>query len=376
LIFLLLSVFPASAQTFSWSALGLGDGDTIASGSTITDSPGGSVTMTVTTIRTTDGGVTFTTYGDSEFSYDTSGSFGGLNDYFEVGFDSNLCDQDDTFEILLSFSSPVNNLQFTIADVDQASWDDIIEIEVNGTNVRPVFGDDLLILGADVAEDDETFANGYEGTTSVPSGSTTGNIDFDSTSMPSFAFNNVRIIYFSGDDGSNCGGGGNPGSQRIGIGDITFSGTTVPVTLGFFNSTVSPAGVELEWETVQEVGHAGFQVYGKQESQWILLTPDLIQPQGGNSLAKSVYHHNLGSIDESIEWLSLVDVSLSEEVVPHGPYQLAEYYGSRVVEEPDYDWGNVIIIEPSDAAKRSMVDRRLRLLLQDDELMERARGKK
>ena len=370
LIFLPFSI--AGAQTFSWSALGLVDNDTIPSGSTI--GPVSGVTMTVTTVRTTNGGMdSFTTYGDSEFSYDTTGSFGGLNNYFEVGWDNGSCDQNDTFAVLLSFSSPVNNLQFTIVDVDQSSWDDIIEIEANGQNIRPSF-ENLVTLGSDVLLDDEIFANGWEGNVSVPSANTTGNIVFDSSiNQPQFAFNSVRITYYSGDDGSGCGG--NPAAQRIGIGDITFSGTTTPVTLGHFDSSRTSAGVDLNWETVQEVGHAGFQIYGRTESQWTLLNDGLIQASNSAPLSKSSYQYSLPDLDETIEWLSLVDVSMNEEVVPHGPYKIGQAYGAHVVAVPAYDWTKVSLTKPSLSTKKSIIDQRLRQLLQDDEVIERAGGK-
>lgn len=377
----------AQAETFVWSSAGVADGASV-NGSVIADDGAGTVTMT-TTVSTVSGGAgvdldAYSGVGQGPASYEGDGTFGGLSNFVEFGFDNDSCDDTDQFQVLLSFSQPVSNLQFTISDIDQSTWDDIIEIYIDVINdsmglrnaktlmSNTASGTPILTLGAAVVEDNETFADGYEGTANVGSGLTTGNINID-TSASGRAINSIAIRYFSGDDGSACGGG-DPGSQRVGIGDVSFSGTTVPVTLSYFESKLMGDEVHFNWQTAQEVGHAGFQLYARQASEWSVLNHDLIKHHDrADSLAIKKYHYSIpyDDVKNPYEWLALVDVSMNEEVVPHGPYRLGNHYGGEIVEAEKFDWSGFEREVSLSKAQKSKVNQRIRSALSKEEQSQR-----
>lgn len=383
-----LAANSASAQTFSWASAGVAD-DNSVDGAVLNASTG-PVTMNVSvTSSISGGGVNVDAYsnaGQGPASYENDGSFGSLSNFLEVGFDNTSCDTNDRFAVTLSFSAPVNNLQLLIADIDQSSWDDVLEIDLDvdgdglgAQNIKTFLtnsatGAPLLTLGASVVEDNESFADGYEGTTSVGSGSTAGNVALD-TSSTSLAINSVTIRYFSGDDGSACNGG-NPGSQRIGIGNVQFSGTTVPVTLSYFRSSRNGQALDIEWETAQEVGHAGFQLYWRADDGWQVLTPSLIPTTGvDSSLASRQYMLSVPMTQAAnFKWLSLVDVSVNEEVVPHGPFRVGKAYGGKILEAAKYAWSPTSRPPGLNSPQQQQVAARIQQALDDDERQQRVGG--
>lgn len=379
IFFLGVGVPPAFAQTFEWSSAGLFDGESIDGA--VINATSGPVTMTasVNVVTDGDGGPinldAFSAGGEGPASYEDDGTFGGLTNYVQFGFDMTTCDTDDYFEIELDFSATVNNLEFTLADVDQGSWDDVLEFfaDVDGfgvVNLKTLMTDTstgapFLSFGSDVEEDNETFADGYEGTTSIPASSTDGNIEFDSNGT-AYAFDSITIRYRSGDDGSGCGG--NPGAQLIGLGDVTFDGTTVPVSLIYFSSVAGGELATLGWQTAQEVGHAGFQIYARTEDGWQLLNEKLINSTNTNSLQAKSYSKVITLPNANVSWLSLVDVSVNEELVAHGPFKVGHSYGAKLTPASEYDWQLSELPEMSLQDKRTAITKRLRKAQQQDAL--------
>ncbi|MEL7488072.1 MAG: DUF11 domain-containing protein, partial [Pseudomonadota bacterium] len=221
-IALALSVFGgARAQTagsLDWAALGVPDEGAIVSGTT---SVSAGVTTTIAWSTVTDGG-SFVAFGGDDFLSFESNTENGLAGYGQLGFDNDAQDPDDRVVVDISFSEAVANLNFTIADIDQASWDDFVEVfyDTGSGLVNAVTGGFETLGGGAVFRDNETFGEGWEGGASAPSTSTIGNIDFDFGSERIVA---IRIVYFSSNDGSAA----NPGGQRAGIGDFTYQ-TVVP----------------------------------------------------------------------------------------------------------------------------------------------------
>ncbi len=220
LLFALFSLFaPAQAQVsgiVDWSTLGYSDEAEIFSGDTATSA---GVTTTVTWSSVTDGG-TFNPYEGADFVSYESGAQGGLTGFMQVGFDNSRQDRDDKITVTFTFSEAVTSLAFTMTDIDQSSWDDFVEIYYNtgsgfvnartgsfaSTNPSPT-----------VATDDETFADGWEGTSSnSPNTNINGNLMLNFGTLQVTA---VRIIYYSGNDGSST----DPGSQQLGIYDLTYN---------------------------------------------------------------------------------------------------------------------------------------------------------
>ncbi len=209
---------PARAQiagSVDWSTLGLADEAAIASGATTTSA---AVTSTITWSTVTDGG-TFVAFEGADFVSYESGTQGGFTGFAQVGFDNGAQDPDDKVTIDVAFSEPVANLQFTLTDVDQASWDDFIEIfyDTGAGLVNAKTGTfDTFNAAPTVARDNETFGDGWEGTASNVNTDPNGNLIMNFGALQITA---IRIIYFSGNDGS----GGNPGAQQLGLSDITFT---------------------------------------------------------------------------------------------------------------------------------------------------------
>lgn len=214
---LLLAALPARAQitgSIDWSALGLSDEAEITSGTQTTSA---AVTSTITWSTVTDGGTFIAFEGDDFMSYE-SGSQGGFTGYAQVGFDNSRQDADDKVTIDVSFSEPVTTLAFTLTDVDQASWDDFVEIfyDVGAGFVNAKTGSFASFNASPtVAADDETFGDGWEGTASNTNTNNNGNLIMNFGTLQVTA---IRIVYFSGNDGSS----NDPGSQQLGLSDITF----------------------------------------------------------------------------------------------------------------------------------------------------------
>lgn len=207
----------ASAQvsgTLDWSALGVADEDAITSGTT---SVSAGVTTTVTWSTVTDGG-SFVAYAGNDFVSYESGAQGGFTGFAQVGFDNARQDADDKVTIDLAFSEAVAGLQFTLTDIDEASWDDFVEVYYDaGSGYINAKTGAFATLGVAVGADNESFGDGWEGTASAASTTTDGNLAFNFGTSQITA---VRIVYFSGNDAG--GGGFNPAGQQLGISDVSY----------------------------------------------------------------------------------------------------------------------------------------------------------
>ncbi|WP_170131953.1 SdrD B-like domain-containing protein [Arenicella xantha] len=140
--------------------------------------------------------------------------------------------------------------------------------------------------------------------------------------------------------------------------------TTTPVTMNFFSATRNGAIVEFNWETSNEVGHAGFQVYERGAEEWVLLNDTLIIGTPGHVLSTRSYTFQANT---EAKWFALVDVSNQEEVVAHGPFRVGEEYGANMVTPEAFDWSGIELSEPNVDDVRSVIDRRIQDLLRSGE---------
>jgi len=212
----------------------------------------GGSTLTVDWSLTTSGGTIIPYSGDDFVSYGGStrgNTFGNL----EVGFDNDANDPNDFFTLELTFNKIVEDLQFSVLDIDRGGiyWHDVVEIYYDdGTGFSNVSLDaSIWTLGGNkVALDNETYAEGWEGT-GVNAGSTdpTANIDLDFTGKDVIA---LRFVYFSGDDSQ-----ANPNGQVSGISDMTWTvppagpedHSDAPLTGTLYGNAIHPivAGIQL-----------------------------------------------------------------------------------------------------------------------------------
>lgn len=141
--------------------------------------------------------------------------------------------------------------------------------------------------------------------------------------------------------------------------------TTTPVTVNYFTAVDAGNAVEFRWETSNEVGHLGYQIYARGADGWVLLNEDLIM-KNDNAGAMATRTYNYIAYDVEATWFALVDVSTAEVLTPHGPYKLGQFYGQAVVEPEAFDWSGVQLSKPSKSEISDSVQRRLRLAEQLD----------
>jgi len=146
--------------------------------------------------------------------------------------------------------------------------------------------------------------------------------------------------------------------------------TTTPVTMSFFSATRSGDVVEFVWETSNEVGHAGFQLYARNADAWVLLTPELIV---GNLdvVSEMQGKRYVYQAKTDAKWFALVDVSNTEVVNPHGPFAIGQEYGADLNVGTSFDWSRVELAPAVSAQEvQRLINERLRSLEGGDDEQE------
>ena len=142
--------------------------------------------------------------------------------------------------------------------------------------------------------------------------------------------------------------------------------TTTPVTMSFFSATRNGDVVEFVWETSNEVGHAGFQIYGRSGDGWNLLSPELIiaESDGATEMQGNRYVFQAST---SAKWFALVDVSNTEEVNPHGPFAAGQDYGEDSIAGTGFDWSTVKSSAPTIESVRTLINQRISKIRRDEQ---------
>ncbi len=218
---LMASVSPAYAQTpgvFDWAALGLADEAGVPATNVLTSA---GVTTTVTHSTVINGAAFAPSNPNGFLTYETSAR-GTIAETAELGVNNVSIDPNDEVVVDITFSEPVQSVEFTLTDVDLGGgFHDFVEVFVDTgaglVNARDSGFDSLG--GAGVAEDDETFGEGWEGIFGVGNASPAANVIFD---FGNTVVSAVQIRYFSGDDFTQP----DPGTQIIGLSDISYA--TIP----------------------------------------------------------------------------------------------------------------------------------------------------
>ncbi len=145
---------------------------------------------------------------------------------------------------------------------------------------------------------------------------------------------------------------------------------TTPVTMNSFTATRAGGTVQFTWETSNEVGHAGFQIYARSDAGWELISPELIPGLPGQALQVRTYTYKAQT---DATWFALVDVSNGEEVTAHGPFRVDQEYGASDAGTEEFDWSNAVKPEPANDDVYDSVEDILRgAELDEEERAERA----
>ena len=111
------SLLPLSSvqADLAWSTF-FTDEDAISSATTLTTPDNG---LSFTTAVNEDNTGDFSAFSSSNlFTYEGDGSSGGQTQYLEISFDQNSDAPDDFLELRMDFASAVQNLSFSVMDID------------------------------------------------------------------------------------------------------------------------------------------------------------------------------------------------------------------------------------------------------------------
>ena len=139
---------------------------------------------------------------------------------------------------------------------------------------------------------------------------------------------------------------------------------TTPVTVDSFKATSTGSGIEFTWESSNEVGHVGYQIFARTADGWKLLNEQLIvSNDSGNALATKRYNFTSAAVDA--KWFTVVDVSAAEVLTPHGPFQIDKSYGEELKRPVEFDWSKVNLSRQPAKSVSSRVERLRQLDLED-----------
>ena len=230
---LLLAALPALAGSLIWEDEFV-DEQSISGASIVSQD----VQVDISTVVFSDndsGGLDLTVFGSEVdfFTFENTAQ-GTHTGYGFLGFDNSSNDPADYIEITFSFASAVENVTFSLLDVDQRAqggatdFDDAVIITYNGTvdtggvniNTNP----SNYVLHPNVILGDEGFGE-FEGepvpgTNDGTSGNADANLD---VTLGAAAVNSLTVRYFSTDDTQ-----ADPSQQLIGISDLSWT-VVIPV---------------------------------------------------------------------------------------------------------------------------------------------------
>lgn len=316
----------AVAENLHWNAAGTpSDSFELTDGPTPDPQPGDQV---FTATNTCDDSTVRATFGNPDSVADPGEPFVNLRaaDTIDWWIDG-AADNDEHLTLTLEFlGDPVEDLSFTVYDIDNGGWID--EYSITGTFVGAVTvnattcGSSISCVGSGTTE---LVATGTAGATF---GDAAGNLVVD---IPG-PVQTVSIEYRAADTGSLTG------DQLTGISDMSFTCSTVPVTLASFRSESRAGMTRFHWTTASETSNVGFHLYGEVDGDWRQLNRRLIPSQSIDSLEPRSYSTTLRSRGATRFAISDVDTRGREEM--HGPFELGAEAGSPATAQP-IDWESI-----------------------------------
>lgn len=178
-----------------------------------------------------------------------------------------LASSSNYVDITITFSAPVNNVTFNIADIDKSAnnsntyYDEVLVTGVNGgTSVtNPTLAKlngtlvnnttDTVIISGNIAHSNTTSGRGGNTPSNGTDQNGTVTVNFGIVPLTS-----VTIRYRN-----TAGAQANPAQQAIGIGNINFQkASLLPVILNNFSAALTNNEIELDWQTSQELNSDKF----------------------------------------------------------------------------------------------------------------------
>ncbi len=204
--------------SYLWENQSLSDNASIPSGSSFNSGNtilqfNWSIVENTGTLTTTNSVADFVTY--------KAGTQGGDAGVIYLDINNSVQDVSDQLIVNLDFNMPVEDLKFSVLDVDgtNVNYQDAVEIYYTTSTGQTVNVRDnasvYTLGGNDVIAYTGDGYKGFKGVSSATSSQSSGNIDLDFSGL---LITNVQIRFFTGLDSS----GTNPHNQYVGIGDLSF----------------------------------------------------------------------------------------------------------------------------------------------------------
>lgn len=155
---------PVAAQsataTASWSTAGAGSMTPMPNPTSITATDGTSVLVSYSS--TTNGGSFVPVYGGSFLSY-YSGQIGAATGPLLLSFDNDSYDPGDKVTITITLGRSVNNLRFSLSDIDAGSFRDAVSVEYDtgsGSFQNAAENSGFWTTGSAVTRSNDAIVNG------------------------------------------------------------------------------------------------------------------------------------------------------------------------------------------------------------------------
>lgn len=175
-------------------------------------------------------------------------------------------------DIVLTFTSLTTNVSFKIVDIDKNNpnsstyFDRVTVTGSNGvtsynatiTKYDAVTDPNFLVISGNVAQVNTTSGQADNTASDATDQRGTVNVSFGTTALSSIT------IRYDNAPGANS----NPASQAIGIGSVSFTSSTLPVNMLFFNGQRQEKDVLLRWATSQEINTDKFEIERNSGTAW------------------------------------------------------------------------------------------------------------
>jgi hypothetical protein len=175
-------------------------------------------------------------------------------------------------DIVLTFTSLATNVSFKIVDIDKSNANSTTyfdQVTVTGSNGITTYNATLskydavtdpnfLIISGNIAHVNTTSGQGGNTASDAVDQRGTVNVSFGTTSLTS-----IKIHY-----NNTAGADADPASQAIAIGSVSFSASTLPVSLTAFSGHRQLQDVVLDWITQQEINTASFDIERNSGGNW------------------------------------------------------------------------------------------------------------